>query len=114
MSPICYQSAVINFYFVFNSIISLSFNTCSSPIFCPPNLLEGPHTFACVIFFDIPFRIFSLASFSVEFIFRIIGSLLGSFLGSFVYILMIGNVLNIFCFSFSVSNFFGFWQSIIM
>jgi len=101
-------------YFVWNSITSLSLRTCSSPITCPPNLLEGPQTLARLIFFDIPFRIFSAASLKVDSFLIIIGSLLGSFFGSLVYILIIGNVLNIFCFSLSNSNFEGSWQSMIM
>ena len=87
---------------------------CSNPITCPPNFEEGPHTFALFIFVDIPFRIFSVASLKVEFFLIIIGSLLGSFLGSLVYILIIGNVLKIFFFSFSSSGFVGFWQSMII
>jgi len=64
--------------------MSLSFRRCSSPITCPPNLLDGPQTRARLIFLDIPFRIFSAASLKVEFFFNIIGSLLGVFFGSFV------------------------------
>jgi len=64
--------------------MSLSFKRCSSPITCPPNLLDGPQTRARLIFFDIPFRIFSAASLNVEFSLSIIGSLLGAFFGSFV------------------------------
>ena len=64
--------------------MSLSFKGCSSPITCPPNFEEGPHTLARLILFETPARIFSAASSNVEFSFRIIGSLLGSFFGSFV------------------------------
>lgn len=64
--------------------MSLSFNVWSSPITCPPNLLDGPQTFARLIFLDIPFRIFSAASPRVELVFSIMGSTLGSFFGSFV------------------------------
>ena len=71
-------------YFVLSSIVSLSLSLWSSPIFCPPNFEDGPQIFARLIFFDIPFRIFSAASFSVEFCFIIIGSLLVGFFGSFV------------------------------
>jgi len=64
--------------------MSLSFKMWSSPITWPPNLLEGPQTLALLIFFDIPFSIFSAAYLKVEFFGSIIGSRLGSFLGSFV------------------------------
>jgi len=64
--------------------VSLSLRMWSSPIVCPPNFEDGPQTLVRFIFFDIPFKIFSAASFSVEFCFSVIGSLLGDFFGSFV------------------------------
>ena len=64
--------------------MSLSLRMWSRPIVCPPNFDEGPQTLARFIFFDIPFRIFSAASFRVAFCFSIIGSLLGDFFGSLV------------------------------
>ena len=90
--------------------MSLSLRTWSSPIVCPPNFDDGPHTLARFIFFDIPFRIFSAASFRVEVCFIIIGSLLGAFFGSLVYILIIGNVLKIFCLSSWSFSFVGFFD----
>jgi len=64
--------------------VSLSLSRWSGPIVCPLNFDEGPQILARLIFFDIPFRIFSAASFRVEFCFSIIGSLLGDFFGSLV------------------------------
>jgi len=64
--------------------MSLSFRVWSSPMIWPPNFEEGPQILARLIFFDIPFRIFSAASLNVEFCLRIIGSLLGDFFGSLV------------------------------
>lgn len=71
-------------YFILNSITSLSLRAWLSPIVCPGNFEEGPQIFAFFIFFDIPFRIFSAASFRVEPCFIIIGSLVGSLPGSLV------------------------------
>lgn len=65
-------------------MMSLSLRTWSSPIICPPNFDEGPQTLARFIFFNIPFKIFSAASFRFEFCFRSIGFLLGDFFGSLV------------------------------
>ncbi len=100
----------MSFHIIRNSITSLSFRTWSSPITCPPNLLDGPQTLARLIFFDIPFRIFSAAYLNVEFSFRIIGSLLGVFLGYFVYTLIIGNVSKILSLNFFNSKLVGFFE----
>jgi len=79
-------AGILGFVFLGLMIVSTaySFRICSSPITWPPNLLDGPHTLARFIFFDIPFSIFSAASLKVEFFFIIIGSLLGAFFGSLV------------------------------